>query len=42
MRGLLPHVQAGQLDSLRLLALGGEALDNALLCQIGQHWAGPW
>ncbi|UXY50548.1 amino acid adenylation domain-containing protein [Pseudomonas tohonis] len=41
MRGLLPHGQVGQLDSLRLLALGGEALDNALLRQIGQHWAGP-
>ncbi|XGX15973.1 amino acid adenylation domain-containing protein [Pseudomonas solani] len=40
LRGLLPHSLAGQLDSLRMLLLGGEALDNALLQQVSQQWSG--
>ncbi|MGE8405822.1 MAG: amino acid adenylation domain-containing protein, partial [Pseudomonas sp.] len=40
LQALLPEVQAGQLDSLRTLLFGGEALSAALVEQLRQHWQG--
>ncbi|MGE8407381.1 MAG: amino acid adenylation domain-containing protein, partial [Pseudomonas sp.] len=40
LQALLPEVQAGQLDSLRTLLFGGEALSATLVEQLRQHWQG--
>ncbi|MDU9390191.1 non-ribosomal peptide synthetase [Pseudomonas sp. zfem002] len=40
LQALLPEARAGQLDSLRLLAFGGEALSSALVEQLGRQWGG--
>ena len=40
LQALLPEVQDGQLDSLRTLAFGGEALSAALLEQLRELWQG--
>ncbi|NNJ14519.1 amino acid adenylation domain-containing protein [Pseudomonas putida CSV86] len=40
LQALLPEVRAGQLDSLRTLAFGGEALSAALVGQLREQWGG--
>ncbi|MDR0278103.1 MAG: amino acid adenylation domain-containing protein, partial [Paucimonas sp.] len=40
LQALLPGVQAGQLDSLRTLAFGGEALSATLVEQLRGQWGG--
>ncbi|MEE1926279.1 amino acid adenylation domain-containing protein [Pseudomonas sp. 148P] len=40
LQALLPGVQPGQLDSLRTLAFGGEALSAALVQQLREQWSG--
>ncbi|UVL27796.1 non-ribosomal peptide synthetase [Pseudomonas donghuensis] len=40
LQGLLSSLQPGQLASLRLLFVGGEALKASLVKQLAQHWQG--
>ncbi len=40
LQALLPFAGDDQLDSLRLLCCGGEALSGALLEQLGRRWNG--
>ncbi|MHA6193813.1 non-ribosomal peptide synthetase [Pseudomonas wadenswilerensis] len=40
LQALLPGVRPGQLDSLRTLAFGGEALGATLVEQLRQQWSG--
>ncbi|AVO54973.1 non-ribosomal peptide synthetase [Ectopseudomonas mendocina] len=40
LQALLPFADENQLDSLRLLCCGGEALSGALLEQLGRRWNG--
>ncbi|MEE1925826.1 amino acid adenylation domain-containing protein [Pseudomonas sp. 148P] len=40
LQALLPGVRPGQLDSLRTLAFGGEALGATLVEQLRQRWGG--
>ena len=40
LQALLPHASSAQLTSLHTLLLGGEALGNALVEQLREHWQG--
>ena len=40
LQALLPEARAGQLDSLRAVLFGGEALGATLVAQLRQRWSG--